>query len=172
MSMEAQMRPNLPDPATAPELFDGVLLRRVLAFLVDMVIISFLVAVVSLVGGILGFLTLGLAWLALPFVIIAAIVGYYAVTLGSHARATVGMQMMDIVLTPTRGQPLDGPLAVVHALLFWITVWICWPVSLAFALFTQRQQMVHDLIVGGLMLRRSPMVRHWNDVRRNGQQAA
>lgn len=155
----------LPDPASNPELFDGVLPRRVMAFLFDMVMIGGAVFVATLVGGILGFFTLGIAWLALLVVIPVLVVGYYASSLGSPARATPGMQVMDIVLTPTRGQPLDGPVAIVHTVLFWVTIWISWPVSLAFALFTQRQQMVHDLIAGTLMVRRSPMVRHWQGVR-------
>jgi uncharacterized RDD family membrane protein YckC len=43
-------------------------------------------------------------------------------------------------------------------------VWVAWPISLAFALFTPRRQMVQDLVTGTLMLRRSPMVRHWQSV--------
>lgn len=69
--------------------------------------------------------------------------------------------MMDIVLTPTRGRPLDGMMAVLHALVFWVIVWISWPFSLLIALFTPRRQMLHDLIVGTLMVRKSPMTRHW-----------
>lgn len=160
------MRADLPDPATAPELFDGVLGRRVIAYFIDLAIMGFLVTVATVIGGILGFLTFGLGWLALIVVIPAVIVGYYAATLGSPKRATVGMQAMDIVLTPTSGAPLNGPMAFLHAALFWITTWVSWPVSLAFALFTPRQQMVHDLIVGTLMLRRSPMERHWAGMRR------
>ncbi|MCY1551455.1 RDD family protein [compost metagenome] len=115
----------------------------------------------ALVGLIAGFLTFGLAWLALIFVFPATIVIYYGATLGSSKRATLGMQAMDIVLTPTRGQPLDGWMAVIHAAIFWATTWISWPISLLFALFTPRRQMLHDLIVGTLMVRRSPMERHW-----------
>lgn len=155
-------RPYLPDPATAPELFEGVLTRRVIAYLFDLAIIGGLVMAVTLVGGILGFFTFGLAWASLIFVIPGVIVLYYAATLGSARRATVGMQMMDIVLTPTRGQSLDGWMAVLHALVFWISFWISWPVSLVFALFTPRRQMIHDLVVGTLMVRYSPMRRHWN----------
>jgi uncharacterized RDD family membrane protein YckC len=151
----------LPDPETAPQLFDGVLPRRAFAFAIDLFILGFLVTAVSLFGAIAGFFTFGLAWLALVFVIPAVIVLYYAATLGSPNRATVGMQAMDIVLTPTRGAPLDGGLAFLHALVFWLTTWISWPVSLAFVLFTPRRQMIHDLITGTLMLRRSPMVQHW-----------
>lgn len=164
MTQEFAARPYLPDPANAPELFDGLLTRRVAAYLIDVVMMGVLVVALGLVGGILGFFTLGLAWLSLVFVVPAAIVLYYAATLGSHRRATLGMQMMDIVLTPTRGQALDGWMAIFHALLFWVTIWICWPVTILVALFTPRRQMLHDLVMGTLMVRRSPMMRHWQRV--------
>ena len=169
MNQEFAARPVLPDPASAPELFDGLLTRRVAAYLIDLVLMGVIVVVLSVVGAVLGFFTFGLAWVSLIFVVPASIVLYYAATLGSHRRATVGMQAMDIVLTPTRGQPLDGWMAILHALVFWVTVWISWPVSLLFALFTPRRQMIHDLVVGTLMVRRSPMARHWQRMRAGDQ---
>lgn len=157
-------RPDLPDPTTAPQLFEGVLLRRVIAYLIDAAMLVALAAIVSIFGVILGFFTFGLAWVALPIIIPIVILAYYAATLGSPMRATIGMAMMDIVLTPTRNVPLDGWHILVHPIVFWITVWFAWPVSLAFALFTPRRQMVHDYVAGTLMLRRSPMLRHWRTI--------
>ncbi|SFZ81323.1 Uncharacterized membrane protein YckC, RDD family [Devosia enhydra] len=159
------MSQNLPDPSTAPELFDGVLQRRMVAYVIDFVFLLLIAIIIAFVGLIAGFLTLGLGWVAIPIVAPIAVLGYYAATLGSHRRATPGMQAMDIILTPTRGAPLDGWRILIHPLLFWITVWISWPLSLVFALFTPRQQMVHDLIAGTLMVRRSPMERHWGSLR-------
>ncbi|NGP19043.1 RDD family protein [Devosia aurantiaca] len=161
MNQEFVDRPYLPDPATAPELFDGLLSRRVGAYLIDLVLIGVLSLVFGVAGLIFGLLTFGLGLVAMVFVIPAAVVVYYGVTLGSPRRATVGMQVMDIVLTPTRGQPLDGWMAIFHAALFWLTFWISWPITILFALFTPRRQMIHDLIMGTLMVRRSPMVRRW-----------
>lgn len=155
------MSENLPDPATTPELFDSLLRRRVGAYIIDAAIIVGMVMGVSLLGVVAGFLTLGVGWLAIPFVVPIAIFAYYAATLGSPARATVGMRIMDIVLTPTLGQPLDGWRILIHPLLFWASFWISWPVSILFAFFTPRRQMLHDLICGTLMVRRSPMERHW-----------
>ena len=155
------MRAELPDPATAPELFEGVLTRRALAFVIDTVIIGVVATIIAVIGLVLGFLTLGLAWVALPVIIPLAILGYYVATLGSPARATIGMQMLDLVLTPTRGPPLDGWKILIHPLVFWVTAWIAWPISLVVALLTPRREMVQDLIAGTLMLRRSPMRRHW-----------
>ncbi len=163
MSMNG--RSSLPDPSTAPELFDGVLTRRVMAYMLDISILVSVVALFSLISVILGFFTLGIPWVLLPVLIPAIILGYYAITLGSPMRATVGMSVFDIVLVPTRGYPLDGWKILIHPIVFWITVWVAWPISLAVALFTPRQQMVQDLVTGTLMLRRSPMVRHWSGAR-------
>jgi uncharacterized RDD family membrane protein YckC len=157
----SQNRPTLPDPSTAPELFEGVLTRRVVAFFIDLFAMGLMILAFAFVGLLAGFLTFGLAWVALVFVVPATIVLYYGATLGSPKRATLGMQAMDIVLTPTRNQPLDGWMAIIHAAVFWLTTWISWPLSLLFALFTPRRQMIHDLVTGTLMVRRSPMVRHW-----------
>jgi uncharacterized RDD family membrane protein YckC len=156
--------PHLPDPATAPELFDGVLTRRVFAFVVDVVLLAMIVAAVCLVGFIAGFFSFGVAWLFIPIVVPFAILSYYSGTLGSASRATVGMAMMDLVLVPARGYPLNGWAILIHPLVFWVTVWVAWPISLVVALLTPRRQMVQDLVTGTLMLRRSPMARHWAGV--------
>lgn len=154
----------LPDPASAPELFEGLLTRRVIAHVIDLVILGILGLVAVMIGTITGFLTLGLGWLSIPLLVPAAIALYYVVTLGTSRRATIGMQMMDIVMTPVRGKPLDGWQALAHPLVFWITCWILPPFSLLLALFTPRRQLLHDLIVGVLFVRRSPMARHWSAV--------
>ena len=171
MNQTETISPRLPDPENAPELFEGLLTRRVFAYLIDLVLIGAMILVFGVIGLIGGFLTFGLAWLALPVLVPASIVLYYAATLGSPKRATVGMQAMDIVLTPTRGQPLDGWMAIIHAAVFWVSVWVSWPLSLLFALFTPRRQMLHDLITGTLMVRRSPMIRHWQSHNARSQAA-
>lgn len=155
------MSTHLPDPRTDPELFEGLLTRRVIAYFIDLAIIVAIMVGVTIAGIIFGLFTIGLIWLAIPIALPIAIVVYYASTLGSNKRATVGMRMMDIVLTPTRGAPLDGWRAFFHPMLFWITCWILPPFSILVALFTPRRQLLHDLVLGTLMVRRSPMERHW-----------
>lgn len=161
-----QVRDDLPDPGSSPELFEEVLVRRVFAYLIDLVIMIALFAVAAVLLAIAGLLTLGIAWLGFFILGPAVIVFYYASTLGTPMRATIGMKMMDIVLTPTRKRPLDGVRAVLHPLVFWVTIWVFWPL-LALGLFTPRRQLLHDLIVGTLMVRRSPMERHWADEARD-----
>ncbi len=160
--MQGQNSFELPDPRSSPELFEGLLKRRILAYIIDLFILMFIVSALMLVGGISGIISFGLSALVMMAIAPIAIVLYYGATLGSHRRATIGMGVMDIVLTPARGMPLDGWRAIAHPLVFWFTSWILPPFSLMVALFTPRRQMLHDLIVGVLMVRRSPMESHWD----------
>ena len=90
-----------------------------MAYVVDVSAMIVIGMIITVVGLILGFFTLGLAWLALPVVIpgVPAILCYYTATLGWPMRATFGMNMMDIVLTPTRGRPLDGWRILIHPII-------------------------------------------------------
>lgn len=151
------MTNDLPDPASHPELFAEVLPRRVVAYLIDVAIMGAAIGAFWVFGLLLGLVTFGLAWLSLPLVVPVVVVAYYALTLGSSQQATIGMSLMDVRLVPTRGQSLSGIAALLHPLLFWISIWISWPISLLFALITPRQQMVHDLIAGTLMVRHSAL---------------
>lgn len=155
------IRNDLPNPAESPELFESILTRRTIAFFIDCIVMSLLVVAVTIVAGILGLLTFGLAWLAFPVIVPLVFVAYYAATLGSPSRATLGMRAMDIVLTPTREQTLDGWMAFIHVVVFWITASVLTPFVVVVGLLTNRRQLLHDIIVGTLMVRRSPMERHW-----------
>lgn len=165
------LRDDLPDPANAPDLFEGILTRRVVAFLIDCIIMGILVSVAMLAAGILGFLTFGLAWLSIPIIVPVIFIAYYAATLGSASRATLGMRAMDIVLTPTRETTLDGWMAMIHVVVFWISTTLLTPFIVLIGLFTNRRQLLHDMIVGTLMVRRSPMVRHWRAYAQSGEAA-
>lgn len=157
------LRSDLPSPADSPELFEGVLTRRVFAFLIDCVIMGAAIMVITLLAGILGVFTFGLTWLSIPIIVPLTFIAYYAVTLGSPSRATLGMRAMDIILTPTRSAPLDGWMAMIHVVIFWLSTSILTPFILLIGLVTGRRQLLHDMIVGTLMVRRSPMERHWAD---------
>lgn len=163
------LRDDLPNPATSPELFESVLTRRVIAFFIDCAVMLVLLVVASIVAFFMGLVTFGLGWLAYTVLVPIVFIAYYAVTLGSRSRATLGMRAMDIVLTPTRDKPMDGWLAMIHVVVFWITCSILTPFVLAIGLLTNRRQLLHDLLLGVLMVRRSPMVRHWRSYAMSGQ---
>jgi uncharacterized RDD family membrane protein YckC len=155
------MRDDLPSPATSPELFEGILRRRVAAYIIDMVLVTLLTGFVLFGLGIAGLVTFGISWVLMIFAFPAVLIFYYASTLGSSSRATIGMKQMDIVLTPTRSRPLNGWRAIFHYAAFWIAGALFTPAIVVVGLFTQRRQLLHDLVVGTLMVRRSPMEAYW-----------
>src|SRR3954453_16489577 len=94
-----EMKPPAYDPARNPELFEGVLSRRVLAFAIDVVIIMTPVALAFLFVLLLGLVTFGLGWALLWLFYPATVIWilfYYGSTLGSPASATIGMRVMAI----------------------------------------------------------------------------
>jgi hypothetical protein len=95
-----------PDPLAEPALYDGVLSRRVVAYLVDVTLIAFLYICASLVFGLAGILTFG-ALTPLGIVVLAVLpVGYHTIFLGRQG-ATPGMRLFDLELRAWTGRPPD-----------------------------------------------------------------
>lgn len=152
---------HLPTPATDPALFEGVLTRRVFAFMIDWLIMGAIMILLFIVAIMAGVITFGLAWFAIPFISPIAMILYYLATLGSANRATIGMRFCDLVMTPTRETSLSSGVALLHAVLYYVSVSILTPFILVVGLFTSRRQMLHDLVMGVLIVRRAPMEQHW-----------
>jgi len=78
-------RPHAYDPYSHPELFDGVLARRVVAFVIDLIIIALPLIAASLFIFVVGLITFGLGW-ALFWLLSPASVGVGLVILWHYAR--------------------------------------------------------------------------------------
>ena len=153
--MSIDIKPHAYDPATQPELFEGVLARRVVAFIVDFVIISIPVVLAAMFIFAFGIVTLGLGfalyWLLPSATVIWAIV-YFGVTLGGPASATLGMRVMDLEMRTWYGAPAYFVLGAVHAVAFWFTVSFFTPFVLLVAFFNERGRLLHDIIHGTVII--------------------
>src|ERR1041384_230395 len=150
-----EVKPHAYDPATNPELFEGVVARRVVAFLIDFLILSIPVVFVSMfifaIGVVtvgLGFFLYGLLW---PAMVLWAIC-YYGMTLGSPASATIGMRAMEIEMRTWYGAPAYFVLGAVHAVVFWVTVSVLTPFVLLVGFFNPRGRLLHDILVGTVLI--------------------
>jgi uncharacterized RDD family membrane protein YckC len=141
------------DPAVHPELYDGVRTRRIFAFLFDAVIVFFLMILAYIVITILGVLTLGLGFLLLPAVWPLVAILYAVLTVGGPISATPGMRFMGIEIRTVPGGRPDYLLALLHALGFWFSVAVLTPLILLVALFTERKQLLHDLVLSTIAVR-------------------
>ena len=155
IGVSIDVKPHAYDPVANPELFEGVLARRCIAFLIDVTIIAIPVLFASVFIFIFGLVTLGLGWalfwLISPATVIWAIV-YYGMTFGSGASATIGMRVMDIEMRTWYGAPAYFLLGAVHAVAYWFLVSFFTPLILLVAFFNQRRRLLHDMMVGTIVI--------------------
>ncbi|MDH4985421.1 RDD family protein [Aminobacter anthyllidis] len=133
--------------------YDGVRTRRILAFLIDYLIVGLLMIPFAIVIFFLGILTLGLGWMLFGVLFPVVALLYIWMTLGGPNQATTGMRMMGIRLDRLDGRPIDGLLAVVHSVLFWAGNVVLTPLVLLVSLFSDRKRTLHDLLLGTVVSR-------------------
>jgi len=146
--------PHAYDPVAQWKLFDGVLGKRFMAFLVDAVIVTLLWAVAGIAVFVLGVLTLGLAWLLFGAIFAIVGLGYNAVTIGGPNSATIGQRLMGLEVRMCGfGGKVTPIVAAFHALLFWLSVTIFFPILL-WPLFDSRKRCLHDILAGVVVINR------------------
>jgi uncharacterized RDD family membrane protein YckC len=160
----ANFQPHAFDPWAEPELFRGVLTRRIFAFLIDLLVLSIPVILAVIFIAVFGVITLGLGWalfwLVSPASVIWALI-YYGASLGGPRSATVGMRVMDLQMRTWYGAPSYFVLGAMHAVLFWISVSVLTPLILLVGLFNGRRRLLHDIVLGTVVINssvRSPVV--------------
>jgi len=153
--MPIDIKPHAYDPATNPELFEGVLPRRVVAFVIDFILIAVPIVLAAMFIFAFGLVTLGLGWalywLLSPGAVIWALV-YFGATLGGPNSATVGMRIMDLEMRTWYGAPSYFVLGAVHAIVFWFSVSALTPFILLVCFFNERRRLLHDILLGTVVI--------------------
>jgi uncharacterized RDD family membrane protein YckC len=143
------------DPYKNPEYFDGVLARRIVAFIIDAIIIVGPIILLALFIFVFGLITLGLGWLLFwllsPIFVIWAVI-YTGSTLGSPASATIGMRAMDLELRIWNGGRMYFLLGAVHAIFFWVITATLTPFVHLIALFNRRRRLLQDFLTGTVLV--------------------
>jgi uncharacterized RDD family membrane protein YckC len=147
------------DAVRDADLFEGILSKRIVAFIVDAVMIVALMIPAALLVGIFGLVTLGIGWLLFSPLFAIVALGYIALTLGGPRSATLGMQIAGVEMRTWSGQRMFPLLAILHAILFWVSVSVLTPLVLLIGLFTARRQLLHDLLLGVVALNASGLRR-------------
>jgi uncharacterized RDD family membrane protein YckC len=153
--MSMDIKPHAFDPDLNPELFEGVLARRVLAFFIDFVVISIPVVLAAVFIFVFGIITLSLGWalygLLAPASVVWALV-YFGLTLGGARSATIGMRMLDLEMRTWYGAPAYFVLGAVHAIGFWLSVSALTPFVVLVAFFNRRRRLLHDIVLGTVVI--------------------
>jgi uncharacterized RDD family membrane protein YckC len=133
-------------------LTSGVLFRRVIAWLVDVVLIAVLVWVLWWLLALFGVLTLGFgfgAMAVLPWVPFL----YNVLSLLNRVSATPGQQMLGLTVRRDYDLGPPSPLqALIYVVLYYLTL-ATTGLLLLVALFTLRHRTLHDLLTGLVVVR-------------------
>ncbi|MDH7806037.1 MULTISPECIES: RDD family protein [Rhizobium/Agrobacterium group] len=133
--------------------YSGVLSRRIFAFLIDYAIVLLLCIPAAVIVFFLGVITLGLGFFLYPALFVIVAVLYFGVTLSGPSQASPGMRAMGIAMARMDGRRIDFLLATVHIALFWVINSVLTPLILLAGLFTERSRLVHDFLLGTVMVR-------------------
>lgn len=150
-----EVKPHAYDPDKNPELFEGVPARRLVAFVIDLAILTIPLMLVWIFFFVIGLVTLGFGFPLLgmiPALSILWAIYYYGTTLGGPRSATIGMRAMDIEMRTWYGSPSYFVLGAVHAVVFWVTVSALTPFILLVCFFNARKRLLHDFLVGTVVV--------------------
>jgi len=143
-----------PHPRDKPALYEGLLIRRVLAYAADVVAIAILSTAAWVAFGILGAMTFGLL-IPVGIIVIGLIpVCYHTYFLGSRG-ATPGMRFFDLEMWSLTGRQPEYVQAFLATVLFYLSVGLTASLVLIVALFNDRQRTLHDTLAGTIVLRRA-----------------
>ena len=147
--MRSPARPDLADPA----LYQGVMWRRICAFLIDACLLGLLALLAWTAVGVLGVLTLGLLFPLLAPLVVALPLAYRTLAVASRLSATPGQALLGLVVRsePDGGRP-NVPQAFAAALLFTLTL-AGFGVLLVAALLSWRGRTLHDFFSGTVVVR-------------------
>jgi len=168
VNLPFEVKPHAYDPAANPELFIDVPPRRIIAFVIDLVILAIPVVLISMFIFAVGVVTLGFGFLLyflLPPLTVLWGLAYYGFTLGSPQSATIGMRVMDLEMRTWYGSPAYFVLGAVHAVAFWLSVSAFTPLILLVCFFNERHRLLHDILLGAVIINnetRASMLRATN----------
>jgi uncharacterized RDD family membrane protein YckC len=155
IGISLDVKPHAYDPVANPELFEGVLARRLMAFFIDIAIIALPVLAAAIFILLFGLVTFGLGWMLFwllsPASIIWALL-YYGLSMASPASATIGMRAFELEIRTWYGAPAYFVLGAVHAVVYWVSVSVLTPLILLVGLFDSRRRLLHDMLVGTVLI--------------------
>lgn len=140
--------------ADRPGDYDGIRMKRILAYTVDIVCIFGIGVVASTVAALMGIITFGLLTPLLALALALIPLAYHTVTIGSQWHATLGMRLFDIEVCLKNGDYPDYATAFIHSAIFYFTVAITSSFILLVSLFNSKGSLLHDYLTSSLVRQR------------------
>jgi uncharacterized RDD family membrane protein YckC len=142
----------LPDPDLDRQFYQGVRTRRLVAWIIDLVII---LAVGVPLATVFGLATLGFGFALFPLLVAGVGFFYRTATIASES-ATLGMRFTGIELRRSDGTRFDLPMAAAHTAISTVAIGsgILQLISCLTILGTRYRQSLADIILGSTMINR------------------
>lgn len=141
------IRPQV-DPVTDAALFEGVVLRRVFAFIIDMAIIS---SIFLMMWAIVIFSLGLLSGVLLPIFPLIPII-YHTLLISGRRSSTVGMQFLGLEVRTVDGTAPGLLQAFAMTALFYLSITFTSFIVLVVALFNDRRRCAHDFLSGTIVV--------------------
>lgn len=143
------------NPLDDDTLYQGITVRRVFAYAIDVVVVSALAAAVWVGMGLLGVLSFGLLMPLLPITVTLVPLAYHISMIAAPGSATIGMRLLNIrVVSTTDGKEPTPLQAVIQIVAFYGSVALTASFVLIIALFNPRRRTLHDILAGTVVINR------------------
>lgn len=148
-----------------PEYYQGVTIRRVLAYLVDVVIVALLAVAVWVATGMLTLLSFGLLFPLQALAVALVPLAYHSLLIAAPGSATLGMRLFNLqVLSIAPDFDAGGGRpslfqAIIQVVAFYGSVAATGTLILIVALFNARRRTLHDWLAGTVVVNASVGIR-------------
>ena len=142
------------DPPAIPQLYHCIIVRRVTAYLIDILIVGGLMSIAFVAISISGLLTFGLGFMFIGPVLFITPLAYHTLLIGGPHNATWGMRFMGIEVRRWLGGRPDLLQAAVLTILFYGSVTMTAWVILTVAFFSNSRRCLHDYFSGTVVVNR------------------
>ena len=139
---------SLPDPERHAAFYDGVALKRALAWIVDTIFVTLIVALVTLFTAFTALFILPVLWLTVGFI-------YRWVTISGRS-ATWGMRLVGIEFLDRTGMRFDAATAFAHTMGYSLSMAFVLPqvISVGLMCMSRRGQGLTDMLLGSVAVNR------------------
>ena len=128
--------------------FDKQLLRRIIAAIIDVIIVIFTTILIFVIISLINFFIFNLFKTSTYFIFPVIFYCYFALTLGSDKASTIGMKLMNFKLRIKKVSKFTRKKALIHTSLFYLTL----PIGIIsltyfiYPLLNDKRSCMHDLI--------------------------
>ena len=146
------------DPWGHPEYYVGITAKRMIAYLLDALVIMVVVLIAWAILAVAGVFTLGLAWAMLGVPSLFTPLLYHTLLIGGSRSATLGMRLIGIRVMSLDSPPGAEPgrpsmtQAAIQTVAFYGSLAVTGSLTMLVALFNARRRTLHDWLAGTVVV--------------------